>query len=68
MDPVAHPGGRTFEMFPVNASEAESPRRARFFAIGHTADAIDPPAEARNPDFPLTLDLRRAALERVGPA
>jgi uncharacterized protein (DUF2126 family) len=56
---VAHPGGRHFETFPVNSYEAEGRRLARFFSIGHTAGAMQVPAEDRNPDFPLTLDLRR---------
>jgi uncharacterized protein (DUF2126 family) len=43
----------------VNSYEAEGRRLARFFSIGHTAGALDVATEDRNPDFPLTLDLRR---------
>ncbi|MCU0978435.1 MAG: transglutaminase family protein [Pirellulaceae bacterium] len=56
---VAHPGGRNFERFPVNALEAESRRVARFFPIGHTGGSRPEPPPERNPDYPLTLDLRR---------
>ena len=56
---VAHPGGRAHETFPVNASEAESRRNARFSPLGHTPGRLVVSAAQPNPDFPLTLDLRR---------
>ena len=58
---VAHPGGRNYETFLVNANEAEARRLARFEPNGHTAGDHPERREVPNRDFPLTLDLRRPA-------
>ncbi|WP_194767475.1 DUF2126 domain-containing protein [Tamlana sp. I1] len=46
---VSHPGGRSYEKYPVNSFEAESRRINRFWEFGHTQGEIDP-VENINPD------------------
>jgi len=84
---VVHPGGRSYDSFPVNSLEAESRRTTRFWEFNHspkndtkvvnqtvtdnqitsyvtTANPIKENVEIRqisiSPEFPHTLDLRRA--------
>jgi uncharacterized protein (DUF2126 family) len=56
---VAHPGGRNFERFPVNAFEAEGRRLARFARVGFTPGKLAPVEPRVRPEQPFTLDLRR---------
>ncbi len=56
---VSHPGGRSYEAFPVNGLEAETRRATRFWPHGHTPGNHVGRLPKLNPDFPTTLDLRR---------
>jgi|TARA_B110000211_G_scaffold67439_1_gene77913 uncharacterized protein (DUF2126 family)/transglutaminase-like putative cysteine protease len=61
---VSHPGGRSYDAFPVNSFEAEARRINRFEKLSHTqshGEKIEPPLEEPTNEYPYTLDLRRPA-------
>ncbi|GAB3107063.1 transglutaminase family protein [Janibacter alkaliphilus] len=74
---VTHPGGISYDSFPVNAASAEARRQARFVVGGHTPGPVDlttipPLSDGMSPgvtDYPVTVDLRRfPGVDRSAPA
>jgi uncharacterized protein (DUF2126 family) len=57
---VSHPGGMSYDSFPVNANAAQSRRQSRFLPMNHTPGAMQVAEPQRSLEFPFTLDLRRA--------
>ncbi len=49
---VAHPGGRSYDDFPVNDYAAETRRMTRFWDYGHTPGVIIRPPLASSPSIP----------------
>jgi uncharacterized protein (DUF2126 family)/transglutaminase-like putative cysteine protease len=62
---VVHPGGRSYDVPPVNAQEAEARRASRFEERGFMTGEVDVAAleaearRTRSAEYPHTLDLRR---------
>ncbi len=60
---VAHPGGRNYDAFPVNAYTAESRRLSRFTTLKSTTGPLKATKSnfelTGSREFPFTLDLRR---------
>ena len=62
---VSHPGGLSYDSFPINASEAEARRASRYRVEGFMGGKLfvpEPLPSMGNDPFPVTLDLRQSNL------
>jgi uncharacterized protein (DUF2126 family) len=57
---VSHPGGKGFELVPINSYEAEGRRLSLYEGGGHTPGKLTPHPRINNPEYPHTLDMRLA--------
>lgn len=57
---VSHPGGRSYDTFPVNTLEAQSRRISRFWGFGHSQGEVDEVHE------PIIREQERASDEKTG--
>ncbi len=57
---VSHPGGLSYDTYPINENEADGRILSRFEAMGHTQGKVTISEPEYNSDFPHTLDLRRS--------
>lgn len=61
---VWHPEGRAFDAPPLTLFEAGARRAQRFTRVGHAAYPVELAQVERDPESPVTLDLRRFAIDR----
>lgn len=61
---VSHPGGRSYDIAPVNSFEAEARRITRFADIGYTPGVIQPPPEI-DAEMSFTPSLKSKKIRKI---